>query len=85
MGGWFDRCGGALRRGWRQLVPILLLGRVALVALAVIVGSLIPGALEGVGTSAFGTDPLASPGTAAGAVVVIGVTAVLARRPISPS
>ncbi|PYC71242.1 hypothetical protein C7C45_12655 [Micromonospora arborensis] len=56
----------------------LLLGRVALVALAVIVGSLIPGALEGVGTSAFGTDPLASPGTAAGAVAVIGVTAVLA-------
>ncbi|MEU7802052.1 hypothetical protein AB0B10_22565 [Micromonospora arborensis] len=56
----------------------LLLGRVALVALAVIIGSLIPGALEGAGTSAFGTDPLASPGSAAGAVVVIGVTAVLA-------
>ncbi|NYH43701.1 hypothetical protein HNR22_003428 [Micromonospora jinlongensis] len=56
----------------------LLLGRVALVALAVIVGTLIPGALEGVGTSAFGTDPFASPGNAVGAVVVIGITAVLA-------
>ncbi|MBM7491211.1 hypothetical protein JOD64_002433 [Micromonospora luteifusca] len=56
----------------------LVLGRVALVALAVIVGSLIPGALEGAGTSAFGTDPFASPGAATGAVAVIGVTAVLA-------
>ncbi|MEU8421598.1 hypothetical protein AB0C15_12050 [Micromonospora sp. NPDC048835] len=56
----------------------LLLGRVALVALAVIVGTLIPGGLEGVGTSAFGTDPFASAGTAVGAVVVIGITAVLA-------
>ncbi|MBM0279624.1 hypothetical protein, partial [Micromonospora tarensis] len=56
----------------------LLLGRVAVVALAVIIGSLIPGVLEGVGTSAFGTDPFASPGTAVGAVVVIGITAVLA-------
>ncbi|MFI6784198.1 hypothetical protein [Micromonospora sp. NPDC050276] len=56
----------------------LLLGRVALVALAVIVGTLIPAGLEGVGTSALGTDPLASPGTAVGAVVVIGITAVLA-------
>ncbi|MDG4806487.1 hypothetical protein O7634_06925 [Micromonospora sp. WMMD1120] len=56
----------------------LLLGRVALVAAAVLVGTLIPGALEGVGTSAFGTDPLASPGSAVGAVVVIGITAVLA-------
>ncbi|MGI5524224.1 hypothetical protein ACQEUX_25250 [Micromonospora sp. CA-259024] len=56
----------------------LLLGRVALVALAVIVGTLIPGFLEGVGTSAFGVDPLASPGAAVGAVAVIGVTAALA-------
>ena len=56
----------------------LLLGRVALVAVAVIVGTLIPGALEGIGTSALGTDPFASPGTALGVVVVIGVTAVLA-------
>ncbi|MEU8258862.1 hypothetical protein AB0C06_31885 [Micromonospora inaquosa] len=55
----------------------LLLGRVALVVLAVIVGTMIPGALEGVGTSAFGTDPFTSAGTAAGAVVVIGVTSVL--------
>ncbi|WP_225853974.1 hypothetical protein, partial [Micromonospora sp. AMSO31t] len=25
VGGWFSRCGGALRRGWRQLLPIMLL------------------------------------------------------------
>ncbi|MEU9738042.1 hypothetical protein AB0E12_02445 [Micromonospora chersina] len=25
IGGWFSRCGGALRRGWRQLLPIMLL------------------------------------------------------------
>ncbi|MFG2048637.1 hypothetical protein ACGFIW_14555 [Micromonospora sp. NPDC048935] len=56
----------------------LLLGRVALVALAVIVVNVISGALEEEGTAAFGTDPLSSPGTAIGAVVVIGVTAVLA-------
>ncbi|MCG5438220.1 hypothetical protein [Micromonospora foliorum] len=56
----------------------LLLGRVALVALAVIVVSVVSSSLEGVGTSAFGTDPFASPGTAAGVVVVIGITAVLA-------
>ncbi|MEU1585826.1 hypothetical protein [Micromonospora sp. NPDC005710] len=56
----------------------LLLGRVALVALAVIVVSVVSSSLEGVGTSAFGTDPFASPGTAVGAVVVIGITAVLA-------
>ncbi|MFE9916216.1 hypothetical protein ACFYPG_13770 [Micromonospora sp. NPDC005553] len=56
----------------------LLLGRVALVAVAVIVGTLIPGALEGIGTGALGTDPFSSAGTAAGAVVVIAITAVLA-------
>jgi hypothetical protein len=56
----------------------LLLGRVALVALAVIVVSFVASALEGVATSGFGTDPFASAGTAVGAVVVIGVTAVLA-------
>ncbi|MGY0007808.1 hypothetical protein, partial [Micromonospora sp. I033] len=25
VGGWFSRCGGALRRGWRLLLPIMLL------------------------------------------------------------
>jgi hypothetical protein len=25
LGGWFSRCAGALRRGWRQLLPIMLL------------------------------------------------------------
>ncbi|MEU8084352.1 hypothetical protein AB0B57_12125 [Micromonospora sp. NPDC049101] len=54
--------------------PDLLLGRVAL---AVIVVNVISGGLEEAGTAAFGTDPLSSPGTAIGAVVVIGVTAVL--------
>ncbi|MEU7754646.1 hypothetical protein [Micromonospora sp. NPDC049171] len=57
--------------------PDLLLGRVALVAPAVIVVNVISGGLEEAGTAAFGTDPLSSPGTAIGAVVVIGVTAVL--------
>ncbi|MEH1165635.1 hypothetical protein V6V47_09630 [Micromonospora sp. CPCC 205539] len=55
----------------------LLLGRVALVAGAVIVGTIVPTVLEGVGSAPFGTDPLASPGTAVGVVVVTGVTAVL--------
>ncbi|MFF5178708.1 hypothetical protein ACFY2Q_11880 [Micromonospora sp. NPDC000316] len=56
----------------------LMLGRVALVAAVVIVGSLIPGLLESLGNVALGPDPLLSPGTAVGAVAVIGVTALLA-------
>ncbi|MEU7843203.1 hypothetical protein AB0B39_19875 [Micromonospora sp. NPDC049114] len=56
----------------------LLLGRVALVGGAVIVGTVVPGVLESVGTTGIGTDPFASPGTAVLAVAVIGVTAVLA-------
>lgn len=28
IGGWFTRCTGALRRGWRQLLPIMLLTQV---------------------------------------------------------
>ncbi|MEU8328232.1 hypothetical protein [Micromonospora sp. NPDC048839] len=56
----------------------LLLGRVALVALAVIVVNVLTGGLEEVGIAALGTDPFTSPGTAVGAVAVIGVTAVLA-------
>ncbi|WBB66164.1 hypothetical protein [Micromonospora sp. WMMD812] len=28
LSGWFDRCGGAVRRGWRQMLPILLLTQV---------------------------------------------------------
>ncbi|MEV4823688.1 hypothetical protein [Micromonospora sp. NPDC049274] len=56
----------------------LMLGRVALVGAAVIVGTAVPGFLESAGTTAIGTDPFASPGSAAGVVVVIGVTAVLA-------
>ncbi|MEU5906428.1 hypothetical protein ABZ780_18885 [Micromonospora sp. NPDC047467] len=55
----------------------LLLGRVALVAGVVIVGSMMGGFLESLGIVALGPDPLASPGAAVVAVAVIGVTAVL--------
>jgi hypothetical protein len=56
----------------------MLLGRVALVGVAVIIGTLVPSFLESAGTNALGADPFASPGTAVGVVVVIGVAAVLA-------
>ncbi|MEV1107394.1 hypothetical protein AB0I95_01940 [Micromonospora sp. NPDC049751] len=56
----------------------MLLGRVALVGAAVIIGTVVPGILESAGTGAFGEDPFASPGPAVGVVVVIAVTAVLA-------
>ncbi|SIN23926.1 hypothetical protein SAMN04489832_4278 [Micromonospora cremea] len=56
----------------------LLLGRVALVAAAVIVGTLVASVLEGVGSAPFGVDPLATPGSTIGVVLVIAVSAVLA-------
>lgn len=56
----------------------MLLGRVALVGAAVIIGTVVPSILESAGTTAFGEDPFASPGAAVGVVVVIGITAVLA-------
>ncbi|MGC4769299.1 hypothetical protein ACLQ25_10005 [Micromonospora sp. DT44] len=56
----------------------MLLGRVALVGAAVIIGTVVPGILESAGTAAFGEDPFASPGPAVGVVAVIAVTAVLA-------
>ncbi|MEU5782513.1 hypothetical protein [Micromonospora lupini] len=56
----------------------LVLGRVAVVGGAVIVGTAVPGFIESAGTAAFGADPFASPGTAVGAVAVIAVTALLA-------
>ncbi|MFC4016867.1 hypothetical protein ACFOW4_02770 [Micromonospora sp. GCM10011542] len=56
----------------------LVLGRVALVAVAVIIGTVIPGTLESVGSVPFGTDPFGAPGTAVGVVVVIGIAALLA-------
>ncbi|MET8281220.1 hypothetical protein [Micromonospora sp. NPDC005174] len=56
----------------------MLLGRVALVGVAVIIGTMVPGILESAGTAAFGADPFASPGAAVGVVAVIGLTAVLA-------
>jgi len=55
-----------------------MLGRVALVGGVVVVGSMIAGILESVGTVPFGTDPFGAPGSAAGVVVVIAVTSVLA-------
>ncbi|GAA2195993.1 hypothetical protein GCM10009848_66040 [Micromonospora lupini] len=56
----------------------LMLGRVAVVGGAVIVGTAVPGFIESAGTAAFGADPFASPGAAVGAVAVIAVTALLA-------
>ncbi|MEU4782387.1 hypothetical protein [Micromonospora sp. NPDC023633] len=56
----------------------LLLGRVALVAAAVIVGSGAAGMVEGIGALPFGTTPMDSPGTAVGVIAVALVGAVLA-------
>ncbi|MFG1889590.1 hypothetical protein ACGFIR_17175 [Micromonospora sp. NPDC049051] len=56
----------------------LLLGRVALVAAAVIIGGGAAGMVEGIGTLPFGTTPLDSPGTAVGVLVVTLLGAVLA-------
>ncbi|MBM0238097.1 hypothetical protein JNW88_14770 [Micromonospora sp. ATA32] len=55
----------------------MVLGRVALVAAVVVVGSLVAGVLESVGMAPFGVDPLASPGSAVAALVVIMVAAAL--------
>ncbi|SCF29944.1 hypothetical protein GA0070216_10911 [Micromonospora matsumotoense] len=55
----------------------MVLGRVALVALAVFLGSVLGGVVESVGILPFGTDPFTAPGTAVGAVAVILVSAVL--------
>ncbi|MEV4768678.1 hypothetical protein [Micromonospora humida] len=55
----------------------MVLGRVALVALAVFLGSVLGSVAESVGTVPFGTDPFTAPGTAVGAVAVILVSAVL--------
>ncbi|MFG3705696.1 hypothetical protein ACGF7U_13310 [Micromonospora sp. NPDC047670] len=56
----------------------LLLGRVALVAAAVIVGGGAAGVVEGVGSLPLGTAPLESPGTAVGVIVVTLLGGVLA-------
>ncbi|MEH0982860.1 hypothetical protein [Micromonospora sp. CPCC 205556] len=55
----------------------MVLGRVALVAAAVVVGSLVGGVVEAVGTLPFGVDPYSSPGTAVGASLVVVLSAVL--------
>ncbi|MEV0806998.1 hypothetical protein [Micromonospora sp. NPDC050200] len=55
----------------------MVLGRIALVAAAVIAGSLVGAVLEAVGRTPLGTDPFAAPGSAVGAVAVVVVTAAL--------
>ncbi|MEH1099652.1 hypothetical protein [Micromonospora sp. CPCC 205561] len=56
----------------------LLLGRVALVAAAVIIGGGAAGLVESIGALPFGTTPLEAPGTALGVIVVALVGGVLA-------
>ncbi|WP_262282826.1 hypothetical protein [Micromonospora sp. MA102] len=59
VGGWFSRCGGALRRGWRQLLPIMLLTQtVPATVIAVISLALAP--TEQPVTGADGTPALPS-------------------------
>lgn len=55
----------------------MVLGRVALVAVAAVVGALIGVVIEAFGQVAFGTHPMDSAGTAAGAVAVAVLSAVL--------
>ncbi|WP_319459964.1 hypothetical protein [Micromonospora sp. RTP1Z1] len=55
----------------------MVLGRVALVAVALLVGGLVGVVLETVGHLPFGAHPMDSPGTAAGAVAVAVLAAVL--------
>ncbi|MFJ8580504.1 hypothetical protein [Micromonospora sp. NPDC093277] len=56
----------------------MVLGRVALVVAAVVVGALVSGMLELLGQIQFGTHPMDAPGTAAGIVAVAVVSALLA-------
>ncbi|WP_245718622.1 hypothetical protein [Micromonospora rhizosphaerae] len=67
--------GRSFRMFHERFGPVL--GRLALVAAVLIVGSVVGGVLESVGMLPFGTDPLATPGATAGAVAVIVVAAVL--------
>ncbi|MFG2163561.1 hypothetical protein [Micromonospora chersina] len=67
-------------RSWRMFHQRfgMVLGRVALVMCALIAAAVLDGVLGAVNQLAFGVDPLGSPGTAAGAVAVAVVGAVLA-------
>ncbi len=56
----------------------LLLGRVALVIAVVIAVSMLGGMAESIGLVPFGVAPFASPGATVGAVLAIGVSALLA-------
>ncbi|MBY8873071.1 hypothetical protein K7640_14645 [Micromonospora sp. PLK6-60] len=55
----------------------MMLGRICLVGVVVIVGSLLVSVLEGVGTEALGADPWGSPGTAGVLVVLLVISAAL--------
>ncbi|MEU4478286.1 hypothetical protein AB0F68_09535 [Micromonospora sp. NPDC023966] len=67
-------------RAWRMFHQRfgMVLGRVALVGCALIAAAVLDGVLGVVNQLVFGMDPLAAPGTAAGAVAVAVVGAVLA-------
>ncbi|SCL67425.1 hypothetical protein [Micromonospora chersina] len=67
-------------RAWRMFHQRfgMVLGRVALVMCALIAAAVLDGVLGAVNQLAFGVDPMAAPGTAAGAVAVAVVGAVLA-------
>ncbi|MFG3576992.1 hypothetical protein [Micromonospora chersina] len=67
-------------RAWRMFHQRfgMVLGRVALVMCALIAAAVLDGVLGAVNQLAFGVDPMGAPGTAAGAVAVAVVGAVLA-------
>ncbi|MEU0152584.1 hypothetical protein [Micromonospora fulviviridis] len=67
-------------RAWRMFHQRfgMVLGRVALVMCALIAAAVLDGVLGVINQLAFGVDPMAAPGTAAGAVAVAVVGAVLA-------
>ncbi|PWU49219.1 hypothetical protein DLJ47_26800 [Micromonospora sp. S4605] len=77
---WLFERQAPIGRAWRMFHDRLglLLGRVAMVVAAVIVGSMVAGVVEAVGTLPFGLTPLDSAGSAVGVTMVILAAAVLA-------
>ncbi|WP_284706305.1 hypothetical protein [Micromonospora phytophila] len=72
LGGWFERCLGAVRRGWRLLLPILLLTQVLPAAAISMLALVVDPSAEWEATTA--DDPAALPdGFAADLGVVLGV------------
>ncbi|PSK63945.1 hypothetical protein B0E53_04130 [Micromonospora sp. MH33] len=67
-------------RAWRMFHQRfgMVLGRVALVMCALVAAAVLDGVLGAINQLAFGVDPMAAPGSAAGAVTVAVVGAVLA-------